>query len=90
MAMIKVTVDVYQNIFNAVNGKILNEYCFDNVRAINPQQQAEVDICITKMREQDDPILWDPDLRLPRNKSPLIQVGKEAVLDTEKQTFHFN
>ncbi|MBE2898749.1 hypothetical protein KRX11_07670 [Pasteurellaceae bacterium TAE3-ERU1] len=90
MAMIKVTVDVYENKFNAVNGEISNKHCFDKVRAINPQQQAEVDACITKMRERDDPILWDPDLRLPRNKFPLIQVGKEAVLDTEEQMFHFN
>ncbi|MBE2893627.1 hypothetical protein [Spirabiliibacterium falconis] len=90
MAMIKVTVDVYENRFNGVDGEVSNNYCVYNVRAINPQQQAEVDICITKMREQDDPILWDPDLILPRNKSPLIQAGKETLLDTEKQMFHFN
>ena len=94
---IEVFLDIYPNYFNETN-----RYCYDNIRAVNPEQQDLVEQCIQEMITQESELLAEISIKgkrifkmpyqgLNHEHTPQpIETNRKAWLNTQTQQFEFN
>ncbi|MBV7388721.1 hypothetical protein KRX11_08700 [Pasteurellaceae bacterium TAE3-ERU1] len=88
MKHIKVKVDIYRNVFNFDENEEGPQYCYANIRAIEPEQQHQLDGYLTEMIDEKNPLLLNPDLICLTSYNPLKR-DRDTLFDTEKKEFQF-
>ncbi|MBR7001772.1 MAG: hypothetical protein IKI11_03825 [Neisseriaceae bacterium] len=94
---IEVFLDIYPNYFSETN-----RYCYDNIRAVNPEQQNLVEQCIQEMIQQESKLLAEISIKSVRifkmpyqglnheHTTEPIETNRKAWLNTQTQQFEFN
>lgn len=81
----KITVDIYRNHFNAPENY---PYLFDNLKAVNLNEQEAVNEIINKMIANGSPQLFEPDLHILSSLKP-IETNRICFLNPETLQIEF-
>lgn len=81
----EITVDIYQNYFNSPENY---PYIFDNIKAINLNEQEAVNEIINKMIANNSPQLFKPDSHILTPLTP-IETDRQCFLNPETLQIEF-
>ncbi|WP_249960746.1 hypothetical protein [Histophilus somni] len=82
---IEITVNIYKNYFGDTSD---SPYVYDNIKAINPNEQKEVDEIVNKMIANGSPQLFEPDLNILNPITPL-ETGRKCFLNLQTLCIEF-
>lgn len=81
---IEVYLDIYKDYFNAPKHQ---NYVYNNIRAVNSNNQEEVDYYLSIMKGNHSPLLLNHEM-ITRPQYP-IEVDRKYLLNTETLRFEF-
>lgn len=84
--LIEVYIDIYRNIFNENSNE--QPYVYDNVRAVNSDEEEIVNEVITKMYQDDNSLLLDYKIVIGK-QIPLLEENRKCFLNIQTLCFEF-
>ncbi|QKY73905.1 hypothetical protein [Glaesserella parasuis] len=86
---IEVLVDIYKNYFGDDYQE--NPYVYDNIRAVNSDDEQIVNECLERMQKENSSLLLKRDICLPRNSDyPICEKDRKCYLNIQTNTFESN